>query len=289
MDFNTYLNKAWNDHAADAASVANTFHEGLKLVQTASDLEQLGRLATHVYGEHLGKWNDGLSFINILSRHSQFSANSLIEKSFSIFKGSLSLSAAQPSFDLKSYSVSDQIRILAMSASSLSEQGQSDKAKDYFLKALELGQSGISKEDPANRSLAITGNNLACSLEEKNTRNDKETDLMILAAKTARKFWEIAGTWKEVERAEYRLSQSYLKAAKIEESFIHAQNCVEICSENSAPALEFFFSYEALALAEKAKGNNLGYKTAVAQVNKYFEQLSADDKSWCETTLKKII
>lgn len=287
MDFNTYLNKAWNDHAADATSVADTFPEGLKLVQTASDLEQLGRLATHVYGEHLGKWNDGLSFINTLSQHSQFLPNSLVEKSFSIFKGSLSLSA-QPTFDLKSYSVSDQIRILAMSASSLSEQGQSDKAKDYFLKALELGQSGISKEDPANRSLAITGNNLACSLEEKTTRNDKETDLMILAAQVARKFWEIAGTWKEVERAEYRLSQSYLKAAKIEESFVHAQNCVEICSENSAPALEFFFSYEALALAEKAKGNDIGYKTAVAQVKKYFEQLSADDKSWCEATFKKI-
>lgn len=287
MDFNTYLDKAWNDHAKDASTVANTLPEGLKLVQTASDLEQLGRLATHVYGEHLGKWNDGLSFINNLSQHSQFSQNSSVEKSFGIFKGSLLLSA-QPSFDLKSYSVSDQIRIMAMSASALSEQGQPDKAKDYFLKALELGQSGLAKEDPANRSLAITGNNLACSLEEKASRNAKETDLMILSAQVARKFWEVTGTWKEVERAEYRLSQSYLQAAKTEESFIHAQNCVEICSENSAQALEFFFGYEALALAEKAKGNDLGYKTAVAQVKNYFDQLSADDKSWCEKTLKKL-
>lgn len=287
MDFNTYLNNAWNDHAKDATAIANKFSEGLRMVQTPNDLEQLGRLATHVYGEHLGKWTEGLSFINTLSQHSQFSQGSSVEKSFSIFKGSLTLSA-QSSFDLSSYSTSDQIRILSMSASALSEQGETDRAKDYFLRALGLG-SGLSKEDPANKSLAITGNNLACSLEEKSERNNKETDLMVLAAKAARKFWEIAGTWKEVERAEYRLSLSYLQASKLEESFIHAQNCVEICNENSAPALEYFFGYEALALAEKAKGNDLGYKTAVSQVQKYFEQLADDDKSWCETTIKKFI
>lgn len=287
MDFNTYLDKAWNDHATQATTVVNTFPEGLKLVQTSSDLEQLGRLATHVYGEHLGRWNDGLSFINTLSKHLQFSESSSVGKSFSIFKGALSLST-QPSFDLESYSASDKIRILAMSASSLSEQGQPDRATDYFLKALELGQSGISKEDPANKSLAITANNLACRLEEKSSLSNIETDLMILAARVARKFWEVAGSWKEVERAEYRLSQSYLRAGKSEESFIHAQNCVEICSGNSAPALEFFFGYEALALAEKAKGNALGYETAMTQMKKYFEQLSDDDKSWCEVTLKRL-
>lgn len=288
MDFNTYLNKAWNDHATDAKSVANTFHEGLKLVQTAGDLEQIGRLATHVYGEHLGKWNDGLSFINILSQHSQFSANSLVKKSFSIFKGSLSLSA-QPSFDLKSYSVSDQIRILAMSASSLSQQGQPDKAKDYFLKAFELGQSGISKEDPANRSLAITGNNLACSLEEKTSRNDKETDLMILAAQVARKFWEIAGGPSEISMAEYRLSQTYLQAEQIEKSFEHAQLCVELCENNKLSALDHFYGYEVIALAEKSRKNEIGYLKAVERLKLLFEQLSDNNKKWCEKALSKFL
>ncbi len=73
----------------------------------------------------------------------------------------------------------------------------------------------------------------------------------------------------------------------IELSITHAQNCITICTKNSAPALEFFFGYETLALAEKAKGNVLGYKNAITDLNKYFEQLSSDDKSWCETTLKK--
>jgi len=229
MDFNEYINNAWVRHATDALGVAGTFGDGLKLVQNEENLEQLGRIATHIYGEHLGKWNEGISFLNILSQNAYFSQNSAVSKSFSIFSGSLSLSA-NSYFDLTSYSVSDQIRILSMSASALSEQGESDMAKNYFLKALEFGRSGLAKDDPANRSLAITGNNLACVLEERQGRSEKETSLMILAAQVAREFWELIGTWKEVGRAEYRLSQSFLQASKIEESCTHAQNCIDICN-----------------------------------------------------------
>jgi len=286
MDFNTYLDQAWSNHATDAAAVADAFNEGLKLVQSIADLEQLGRLAAHVYGEHLGKWSEGILFIDDLCQHPLFSKDSPVGNAFSIFRASLSL-CSQPEFAVNNYSVSDQIRILTMSASALNAQGQVEKVKSYFIRALEFGEKINSKEDPANRSLAVTGNNLASSLEEKSNRSDKETELMILAAKTARKFWEVVGTWKELERAEYRLSQSYLQAKMIELSVAHAQNCISICTKNSAPALEFFFGYEALALAEKAKANEQGYKDAIAKLNNYFDQMSSDDKSWCEMTLKK--
>ncbi|MES2801804.1 MAG: hypothetical protein V4654_04885 [Bdellovibrionota bacterium] len=287
MDFNTYLNKAWDDHAKDAAQVTTTFSEGLKLVQNADQLAQLGRLSAHVFGEHLGKWDQGISFLNELKTHSQFTKNSEPEKLLMLYSASLALSG-QKNPNLTKFSNSEQIRILAMSASSVYEQGSPDKAKEYFLKALDLAASKISKDDPANRSLAVAGNNLACSLEEKSSRNSIEDELMILAAKVARKFWEVAGTWKEVERAEYRLSYSFRQAGNFDESFAHAQLCVEICETNSAPALEFFFGYEALALVEKAKSNDLGYKTAVQQVTSYFEKLSEDDKSWCKSSLEKL-
>jgi hypothetical protein len=38
---------------------------------------------------------------------------------------------------------------------------------------------------------------------------------MIFAAKTTRKYWEIAGTWLEIERAEYRLAMTYLAAGDL--------------------------------------------------------------------------
>ena len=73
---------------------------------------------------------------------------------------------------------------------------------------------------------------------------------MLLAAHTGRKYWQIAGTWLEIERAEYRLAQSYFKARDLINSIKHANLCLTICETNNAGALEFFFAYESIALVE---------------------------------------
>ena len=65
-----------------------------------------------------------------------------------------------------------------------------------------------------HRALAITGNGLACTLEEKPDRTADERALMILAAQTARHHWAIAGTWLETERAEYRLANTWLQPVR---------------------------------------------------------------------------
>ena len=39
--------------------------------------------------------------------------------------------------------------------------------------------------------------------------------------------------------------------------------------------------------ARLAKGNSAEYLKAINQVKSHFSQLSDDDKSWCEETLKK--
>ena len=286
MDFDTYLNKAWGDHGNDAATVALNFGQGLSLAQTSDHLAQLARIGTHVFGEHLGKWTDGIAFLNKIKIHSNFSADTS-ELQMKIYIASLALSG-QHNPDLTAFTFSEQIRILTMSASAMSEQNQSDKAKDYFLKSLELVKLGLDAKDPANRSLAITGNNLAASLEQKTTRTQQDTELMILSAQIGRQFWGIAGTWKETERAEYRLSQTFLQAARYDESLLHALACLEICEINSAPALEFFFGYETLALVEILRGQKDRYTGAVQQMKKYYSQLPESEKPWCNAALAKV-
>ena len=286
MDFNTYLNNAWNDHAHDANAVAHNFGQGLTLAQTTDQLSQLARLGTHVYSEHLGRWNDGIIFLNQIKTQTSYSAESTGSQ-MKIYEASLALSS-QPNTKISSFTVSEQIRILGMSASAMSEQGQPEKAKSYFLKALDLAKSGLEATDPANRSLAITGNNLATSLEEKKERTPQETELMILSAQIGRQFWEIAGTWKETERAEYRLSKTYLQASNYDKSFSHARNCIEICEKNGAPAIEFFFGYEAIALAERARGQKVRYEFAVGQMKKYLNEVPENEKPWCQSALEKI-
>lgn len=283
MDFNAYINKAWDDHGHSAARVAENFGQGLSLAQNADQLSQLARLSTHVYGEHLGRWADGIEFLNKVKSHPHYSEESA-EQQMKIYDSSLTLSG-QHGPDLSALTPSELIRVLSLSASAMSEQGHPTKAKEYFMQALELSKSELVAKDPAFRALAIAGNNLAAILEKKEKRTPEETELMILSAEIGLQFWTIAGTWKETERAEYRLSQSYLQAGKYTESLQHAKMCLEICEKNSAPPLEVFFGYEALALAEKVRGESAAYTAAVEQMKKQYEMLPDDEKPWCKPAL----
>ncbi len=286
MNFESYLNQAWNDHAANALRVSTEFSTGASLAETNEQLSQLVGLATHVYGEHLGQWAEGVRFLNALQSHRHFvngaEADHAIQRSIMV----LQLASGQ-SVNLLAFTPSDQIRILALATSAMAERNV-QQAKEFLQRALNLAQAGLGEKDPANRSLAITGNNLASALEEKKSRSIEETRLMVLAAQTARKYWEIAGTWLEVSRAEYRLAMTFLQSQDLSKALRHAQICLELCRENKAGELDLFFGCEALARVEKARGNEAEFQAALGQCKAHFENLSAQEKFWCESTLHKI-
>jgi hypothetical protein len=60
MNFQIYLNKAWNDHADNLPAVELGFSTGLELAETNEELAQLCGLMTHVMGEHLARWDEGI-------------------------------------------------------------------------------------------------------------------------------------------------------------------------------------------------------------------------------------
>lgn len=253
MSFESFLNQAWMDHAKNAESVANRFVSALPLIEKNEQIPQLSQLVTHVMGEHLGKWQEGILFLNSLKHLKPFTAGSESEKAIDRSIAVLKLASGDEAAT-NGFTPSDIIRIFAVTSSALSEQAQTARAQAYFREALQRAEQGLSKEDPANRALAVTGNNLACSLEEKPERTSEEKNLMILAAQTGRKFWEIAGTWLEVERAEYRLAMTYLKAEEPQKAYDHAQTCIDIMKKNGADTEELSYGYQALDLAKKALG-----------------------------------
>lgn len=67
------------------------------------------------------------------------------------------------------------------------------------------------------------------------------------AARVARQYWEVAGTWIEVERAEYRLAMTMLAAGDPVAALEHAELCLKICTSNNAEPFEHFFAHEARA------------------------------------------
>lgn len=289
LNFEEFLNQAWTDHATDPQLLASNLIEATKLITENSQISRLSTLATHTFGEHLGRWQDGIEFFNNLRQHNSFLAGSDCDQSITRSIKSLQLaSGLNPALD--HLSKSEQIRIYASTSGALCGQSQMMRASDFFKIAIEMADIELTNDDPANRALAVTGNNLAASLESLATRSDLEKNLMLLAAHTGRKFWEIVGTWLEVERAEYRLAMSYLKAEDTENALKHAQFCLQLNKSNNAEPIEFFFAYEAMAAIEQTRNNSIGFNKALEQMKKYLEMITdKSDYLWCEQFMNKLV
>lgn len=141
MNFDAYLNQAWNEHASQSEKLAVEFSQGAALVETNEQLAQLVALVAHVMGEHLGRWSDGVAFLTGLKTHPSFIASSETEKAILRSVATLQIGSGQ-THDCKSLSHSDQIRIFAMAASALCSH-DSDRAQDLLRKALDLAETKL--------------------------------------------------------------------------------------------------------------------------------------------------
>lgn len=287
MDFNDFIGKAWDDHAEHTQVVASRLCEGVALAADAAQIARLATLAHHVHGEHLGDWQAGIDFIESLAVLPQVAADPANLQSLRRCLASLALSrdgAADP----VGMVASDRVRVQAMAAANLA---QHDAARSRALLEEAAGtaaRSGLPASDPMHRALAAAGNGIAATLEEKTPRSEAERELMLLAAQTARRHWELAGTWLEVERAEYRLAMSWLQAGDVARARKHAQTCLEIVAANDGAALERFFGWEALGRVERAAGDSAAHARALAEARAAFEALEESDKGWCGDSLAKL-
>jgi len=285
MEFNTAMSRAWNDHADDASGVALRLPELLPLVGDEAQLERLVALTHHVHGTHLGQWQTGAATLAPLRTLGAYRDDGPSGQALRRALASLALCEGTPPDAL---SPSDRVRVHAMAAENLAERDTA-RAAQLFATALNLAQrSGLPDSDAIHRTIAITANGLACTLEAKKNRSADERALMILAAQAARHHWERAGTWLEVERAEYRLAMSWLQADDIAQARRHAQTCLEVVEANDGAALERLFAWEALGRVERAAGKAAGHAHALARARAAFAQLSSDDQAWCAASVDQL-
>ena len=286
MDFQTYLNKSWSEHAKNPQAVADQFETQIKLLTKADDVLPFGRLISHVYIEHLCNCAKGKEVLIQLLNLS-LSKDSVIEKPLQRSIATMDYILGEQ-HDISQYSSADQVGILAASASGFAAAQNISKAQSTLQKAALLASTKLDEKDPAYKPLAMAGNNLASQLEEKDNRSAEDTSLMLYAAETARKFWEQAGTWLEVERAEYRLSQSHLAAGNIETAIRHAKFCLDICQENSADPMELFFATECFAKIYSKQNKKEEFTKAIQQMESYLSKLNKEDNPWCVRAINKL-
>lgn len=282
MKISDYVSTAWSIHANEPAKVLEDVKNQFAHIENEEEILALANLIVHVSGEHLGQWLVGLELLKKLKNNPILKNRQDMARMVTILElGNNSATS------IEKFSPSDQARILAITASALSSLGGTKLSESYLVRAEQLVK-GLESSDPANKALAVTGNNLASTLEEKKERTENQTALMLRAAKIGKTYWEIAGTWREVERAEYRLSKSHLSAGLINEAFTHAENCLSIVAKNNNEPLELFFGLEALALAFKAQNKSAQVAETVEKMNTAFNLLSAKEQFWCKKTLEEL-
>lgn len=285
MKFAEYLSQAWSTHGEKPEAVAEDLEKGLALCSSPDELIALINLTAHLYSEHLQKFIEGERKLREFGK-SDFAIGTPAE--FAVARAAMAFRLCEgtvdPETDRLGLTPGDLARSLASAASALALRDSARSERYLRLAVATTSTLELTVNDGVARSLAIAGNNTAANLEKLANRNAQQTELMLLAAVTARRFWEIAGTWLEVERAEYRLAKSNLAAGKPEDALAHAKLCLAVCQQNEAAALELFFAYECLACAERGASAD-AFAASLRLATDWFEKLAPDDQMWARDSL----
>lgn len=287
MSFDDFMKAAWNDHADQPEEVAARLAASLHVVESPSHIPRYVGLVTHVYGEHLGQWARGVAVQEALRGSRAFDDSP--ETRGAIDRGIAALSyCGGDASSLQPLAADDRVAVLAVVSSAMLGQHKHAAALAAYDEALQGARDGLPAGSPALRSLAIGGNNLAAALEEKPDRNDAETAGMLRAAEAGVKYWMLAGTWLEHERAEYRLTRSLLQAGQSAAAAASARRCLAVCAANDAPAFERFFGHAVLALALRAAGDTGGYAAARQEALACYAVVAPDEQQWCAGELREL-
>lgn len=291
-DFKRFIAKAWNDHADNAEAVAAQLDDAaLALATEPGDVAELSRMAFHVHGAHLARWTEGIAWqqrVGAMRVTGSVDAAGQATVQRHITALSLAGRAGQAGDPRAGLDASDVIWATALAAGSLAPH-DSTGAGELFHDALaRFEAAGLPGTAACVRALAVTGNNLAAELEERPSRNDTERELMIQAAQTARRCWALAGGWMEIERAEYRLAKTWLKAGDAVRARLHAEACLALIKAHGDVPLERFSGLEVQLLAARALGETSTAQNSAETMRRVFAELSPDDQRWCRATLDKL-
>lgn len=282
-----FLKTAWSDHGDHPQTVADRLAGALNRVHATAQLPPFVRLLVHVYGEHLAQWQTGEALLVSLREQLVFEPDEAATQALLSGIATLRYAGGDASA-LDALAASDRASALATAASASAAQHDTGRAIASYTEALRIADLGLPAGSPVLRELAIAGNNLAITLEQKKDRQSDETSALVVCAQAALIYWKLAGTWLEEERAEYRLARSLLQAGQAVTAIAAAQRCVAVCVAHEAPAFEQFFAYAVLAMAHQAAGQASAYAHNCLLALGHWETLEPEDRPWCRDDLAEL-
>ncbi|CAN5870503.1 hypothetical protein BH11PSE8_BH11PSE8_11030 [soil metagenome] len=288
MNFQTFIDTGWADHNDNAPAVAERLAQSLHVVTLPEHVLPFARLTTHVYGEHLARWEDGVALLESLRASPAWEGSPA--QAGAVNRGVATLRHCSGSTTaLDDLSLEDRITVLATAALAFVGQKATPAAIEAYAQAMALAAATpLLPGSPAVRALAAGGNNLAAELSEKSERNAAQIAGMLAAAEGGLKYWKQAGTWLEEERAEYMLSMCLRKAGDAEAAIEHAARCIAICVAHDAPAFEGFFGHAALAMARREAHDIVGFDESRDAALGCHAHIDPAEQHWCASELSAL-
>jgi hypothetical protein len=275
-----FLDAAWDAHAGDPAGVAARLPAAMAMLER--EPAQAGaflQFAEHLLLGHLGDpdaLEPWLSFAASIP-----DAAPALERArlaAHLMRGGELLAGAQPA--------AVQVRALGTAANGFATRGDIAIARRMLDTAASLARAPGAPAEVL-RALAAGYNNLATQLLE--GRREPEADrLMMDTAHASRDTWQEAGTWLNVERAEYLLALCAAAIGDATQAVGHAEACLSICAAHDADAFERFFGHEALARALLARGDRVAAGARCEAMQTLLPAVADDLRAHAQSSLDQL-
>ncbi len=273
-----WLDAAWERHDREPHDVLAGLHERAAALPDDDDGADALRLARHTALGHLGDAAAQAALGSLLAR---LPAHAALAAGVERARCALALLAGRE----VSAPLAVRCAVVGDVATAFVLGGRLDAARDTLF---PLEAEAVEHADTAvRRAFAASANGVAGALLD-GPRGAAFDALMLEAAALARRAWERAGTWMNVERADWMLAHCHAAAGDAAGALRHAQACLSRCEAEGADAFERFFGHEALLVAHRAAGDTAAAAAQRAHMAALLPQVEdAGDRAHCERTLAK--
>jgi hypothetical protein len=284
--FDTFLARAWTDHATRGEAVARRLRTRTPPPQSPAQLSALSRFVVHLLGEHLGRFDDARWRLAALRTHAL--ADDSVQSDLRV--GEATLNLGQGADDAATHlNAAEIVRAESGAATLCLGRGQLDRALDFIDRAAARLAALPDPQPQDHRPLAVACNNMAWELQALGSqRSPTQTQAMLRIAAASREHWSRAGTWLHIERAEYCLALTHLSAGLFDDAWRHAGQCLAVCLHHRAPPMEHFYAHEAMAQVHHARREAAELAHHAQAMHDALARMSADDRTTCAGALDAV-
>lgn len=286
--FDRFFARAWADHAGRPDAVARRLRLRTPPPCTPAHLIGLARLVVHLLGDHLGRFDDARWRLSALQSHPL--ADAAVHSELKVGAAVLDIGEGLADAAPAGMDTSQALRAEAGAATLCLGRGQVQRALQLIGHTVSRLSALPAATPQDHRPLAVACNNMAWELHELGTRRSAEqTEAMLRLAAASREHWSRAGTWLEIERADYALALTHLSAGLHDEAWRHAAQCLAVCLHHQAPPYELVFAHEAMARVHHARREAGELAHHAQALRAAFERLGGDEREGCREVCDAVL